>query len=68
MDTVVIDLPEQTQLTEDAIIEISYEHYYDEKVKIKSTILNSLRLISLFIIIGNFALSFIKFGALLFWI
>ncbi|MFX0027911.1 MAG: site-2 protease family protein [Candidatus Hermodarchaeota archaeon] len=68
MDTIVLDLPEHTQLKEDAIIEISYEHYYDEKAKIKRTILNSLRVISLFIIIGNFALSFIKFGGLFFWI
>ena len=67
-DSVVLNLPEETNLTEDAIIEVSYDHYYDEKGKIKKTILNSLRMITLIIIVGNFALSFIKFGGLLFWI
>ncbi|MFX1280325.1 MAG: site-2 protease family protein [Promethearchaeota archaeon] len=67
-DTVVLNLPEQTQLTEDTVIEITYNHYYDEKAKIKRTLLNSLRAITLFILIGNFVLSFIKFGGLLFWI
>ena len=67
-DSVVLNLPEETNLTEDAIIEVSYDHYYDEKGKIKKIILNSLRMITLIIIVGNFALSFIKFGGLLFWI
>jgi len=66
-DTVLLNLPEDTKLTEDAVIEISYDYYYDEKRKIKKIILNSLRLITLFIILGNFILSFIKFGGLLFW-
>jgi len=66
-DTVLLNLPEETKLTEDAIIEISYEYYYDEKRKTKSLILNSLRVITIFIILGNFILSFIKFGGLLFW-
>jgi len=66
-DTVLLNLPEETKLTEDSIIEISYEYYYDEKRKIKSIILNSLRMITIFIILGNFILSFIKFGGLLFW-
>lgn len=67
-DTVLLNLPEETKLTEDSIIEISYEYSYDEKRKIKSIILNSLRAITLFIIAGNFILSFIKFGGLIFWI
>lgn len=67
-DSVVLNLPEETVLTEDAIIEISYDHYYDEKSKIKKTLLNSLRLITLIIIVGNFTLSIIKYGGLLFWI
>ena len=67
-DTVLLNLPEETKLTEDTIIEISYEYYYDEKRKIKSIILNSLRAITLFIIAGNFILSFIKFGGLIFWV
>ena len=67
-DSVVLNLPEETNLTEDAIIEISYDHYYDEKSKVKKTILNSLRLITFIIIVGNFTLSIIKYGGLLFWI
>jgi len=67
-DTVLLNLPEETKLTEDAVIEISYEYYYDEKRKIKNLILNSLRAITLFIIAGNFILSFIKFGGFFFWI
>lgn len=66
-DTVVLNLPEETNLTEDAVIEISYEYYYDEKRKTKNLILNSLRIITLFIIAGNFILSFIKFGSFFFW-
>jgi len=67
-DTVLLNLPEDTKLTEDTIVEISYEYSYDEKRKIKSIILNSLRAITLFIILGNFILSFVKFGGLIFWI
>jgi membrane-associated protease RseP (regulator of RpoE activity) len=66
-DTVLLNLPEKTELTENAVIEISYEHYYDEKKKIKNIILNTLRFITIFIILGNFILSFIKFGGLIFW-
>ncbi|MFX1303910.1 MAG: site-2 protease family protein [Promethearchaeota archaeon] len=67
-DTISLDLPEQTKLEEGSLFEISYEYWYDEKRKIKRNILNSLRLITLIIIVGSFILSFIKFGALLFWI
>ena len=66
-DTVLLNLPEKTDLTEDTVVEISYEHYYDEKKKIKNLILNTLRFITIFIILGNFILSFIKFGGLIFW-
>ncbi|MFW9941177.1 MAG: site-2 protease family protein [Candidatus Thorarchaeota archaeon] len=66
-DTVLLKLPEKTELTENAVIQISYEHYYDEKKKIKNLILNTLRFITIFIILGNFILSFIKFGGLIFW-
>ena len=66
-DTVLLNLPEKTELTENSVVEISYEHYYDEKKKIKNLILNTLRFITIFIILGNFILSFIKFGGLIFW-
>ena len=67
-DTISLNLPEQTKLTEGSLFEISYEYWYDEKRKIKRNILNSLRLITLFIVVGSLILSFIKFGAIFFWI
>jgi len=67
-DTVSLDLPEEAQLEEGSIIEISYEYWYDEKQRIKKPILNSLRYFTLFFVVGNFILSIIKFGGLLFWI
>ncbi len=67
-DTVALNLPEQTQLEEGSLIEISYEYWYDEKRKVKNSILNIIRYFTLFIIAGNFILSFIKFGGIKFWI
>ncbi len=67
-DTLSLNLPEQTKLEEGSLIEISYEYWYDEKSKIKKRVLNLLRYFTLFIIAGNFILSFIKFGGVLFWI
>lgn len=67
-DTVSLNLPEQTKLEEGSLIEVSYEYWYDEKRKIKRTILNSLRLITLFIVAGNIILSLIKFGSAFFWL
>ena len=67
-DTVSLNLPEHTKLKEGTAVEISYEYWYDEKKRIKRTIINTLRGVTLFIVAGNFILSFIKFGALIFWI
>ncbi len=67
-DTVSLNLPEQKTLPEGSKIEISYDYRYDEKKKTKKIILNSLRFITLFIIAGNFILSFVNFRGLLFWI
>ena len=67
-DTVVLNLPEQTTLEEGSLIEISYEYWYDEKRKVKNSILNIIRYFTLFIIAGNFILSIIRFGGILFWI
>jgi membrane-associated protease RseP (regulator of RpoE activity) len=67
-DTVVLDLPEYTKLDEDTFIEVSYEYWYDEKQRIKKPILNILRLIILVMLVGNFVLSFVKFGGFLFWV
>jgi len=67
-DTLSLNLPEQTKLEDGSLIEISYEYWHDEKRKIKKTILNILRYFTLFILVGNFILSFVKFGGILFWI
>jgi len=67
-DTVSVNLPENTKLKENTVFEISYEYLYDDKKRIKSIVLNSIRAIALILIGGNFLLSFIKFGFELFWI
>ncbi|MHA1986152.1 MAG: site-2 protease family protein [Promethearchaeota archaeon] len=67
-DTVSLNLPEQKNLPEGSKIEITYEYQYDEKKKTKRFIINFLRLITLFIVAGNFILSFVNFGGILFWI
>ena len=67
-DTVLVNLPEDTKLKVDTVFEISYEHLYDDKKRIKSIVLNTIRIIALILIGGNFLLSFIKFGFSLFWV
>ncbi|MHA2400820.1 MAG: site-2 protease family protein [Promethearchaeota archaeon] len=67
-DTLTLNLPEETKIEEGAKIEISYDYLYDEKRKLKRTILNSLRAITLVILAGNFIISFVKFGAFFFWL
>ncbi|MFX1275171.1 MAG: site-2 protease family protein [Promethearchaeota archaeon] len=67
-DTILLNLPGETDLKEDSLIEVSYEYWQDERTKIKKSILYTLRLITLFIVVGNFVLSYVKFGFGLFWI
>ena len=67
-DSISLNLPEKTRLEDGSLIEVSYNYWYDEKRKIKKGILNTLRFITLFIVLGNFILSFIKFGGIFFWI
>ncbi len=67
-DTVFLNLPEQTKLEEGSLIEVSYEYWHDEKRMLKRNIINSIRFITLFIVLGSIILSFIKFGEALFWI
>lgn len=67
-DTVSINLPENTKLKENTVFEISYEYLYDDKKRIKNIVLNTIRIIALILIGGNFLLSFIRFGFDLFWI
>ena len=67
-DTVSVTLPENTKLKENTVFEISYEYLYDDKKRIKNIVLNTIRIIALILIGGNFLLSFIRFGFDLFWI
>ena len=67
-DSISLNLPEKTRLEDGSLIEVSYNYWYDEKRKTKKVILNTIRFITLFIVLGNFILSFIKFGGFFFWI
>ncbi|MFW9895812.1 MAG: site-2 protease family protein [Candidatus Thorarchaeota archaeon] len=67
-DTIALNLPEQKNLSQASKVEITYDYSYDEKRNIKRTILNTLRIITLVIVAGNFIISFVKFGSILFWI
>ncbi|MFX1409667.1 MAG: site-2 protease family protein, partial [Promethearchaeota archaeon] len=67
-ETLVLDLPEETKLGKNSIIEVSYKYWHDRKKPLKRTLLNIIRVITLIVILGNFILSFVKFGALTFWI
>jgi membrane-associated protease RseP (regulator of RpoE activity) len=66
--TISFNLPENTSLTDNSLIEVTYEYWYDEKKKIKKTILYIISLIILIIIAGNFILSYLQLGSVTFWI
>ncbi len=61
-DTVLIKLPEDSKIKRDTIFEISYEYLYDEKSKNKKLILNTIRIITVIIVLLNFLFTFINFG------
>ena len=67
-DTVLVNLPETTKLKNNSVFEVTYEYWHDDKRKIKSIVINAIRIIALSLIIGNFVLSFMNFGFNLFWI
>ncbi|MFW9825823.1 MAG: hypothetical protein ACFFE4_22990, partial [Candidatus Thorarchaeota archaeon] len=67
-DTIALNLPEQKNLSQGSKVEITYDYSYDEKRNIKRSILNTLRIITLVIVAGNFIMSFVKFGSIFFWI
>ena len=66
--TIQFKLPEQTKLVENSVVEVSYEYWYDDKKRKKKTVLNTIRLITLFIVLGNFILSYIHLGNVAFWL
>ncbi|MFX1322562.1 MAG: site-2 protease family protein [Promethearchaeota archaeon] len=67
-ETLILDLPEQSKLDKNSIIEVSYEYWHDRKKPLKRSILNIIRLFTLIIVAGNLILSIVKFGSLTFWI
>ena len=67
-DTVLVTLPETTKLKINSVFEVSYEYWHDDKRKIKSIVINAIRIIALGLIIGNFVLSFMNFGLRPFWL
>lgn len=66
--TIQFKLPEQTKLEENSAVEVSYEYWHDDKKRKKKIILNTIRLITLFIVLGNFLLSYIHLGTVAFWL
>jgi membrane-associated protease RseP (regulator of RpoE activity) len=67
-DTVQISLKDPSNLSKNTIFEVEYDYLEDAKARTKKFILNTIRIIALALIIGNFLLSFMKFGFNLFWI
>jgi hypothetical protein len=67
-DTVKINLKPTTNFSKNTIFEVEYDFLGDEKARIKKIILNTIRIIALALIIGNFMLSFIKFGLIIPWL
>ncbi|MFO7796853.1 MAG: site-2 protease family protein [Promethearchaeati archaeon] len=66
--TISLNISEKSNIKEGTLIEVSYSYMHDSKTKLKSIIINSIRAVTLFIVVGNFLLSFLTFGFNLFWI
>jgi len=66
--TISFKLPDHAKLEDNSLIEVTYEYWYDEKKKIKKTILYIISLVILIILAGNFILSYLKLGNVTFWI
>lgn len=66
--TIQLELPKESKIKKGAEIMVSYEYWKDSKKKIKRIIINAIRIITLIIVLGNFILSFIRFGFNLFWL
>ncbi|MFX1258653.1 MAG: site-2 protease family protein, partial [Promethearchaeota archaeon] len=66
--TLCFNLPKQTKLKDGSSIEVSYEFWYDNRKRLKKGILYGISLFTMFIVVSNFLLSFLKFGLITFWI
>ncbi len=67
-DSISFNLPQSSTISDNSIIEISYEYWHDAKKQKKKNILNAIRLVTLVIVGGNFIISLMKFGTATFWI
>ena len=65
-DTVKINLKSTTSFTKNTIFEVEYDFLEDQKARTKKYILNTIRIIALGLIFGNFILTFFKLGFNLF--
>ena len=66
--TVRLDITEDSQLKEGALIEIDYQYLYDIIKRKKTIILNTIRIVTLLVFIINFIFLFAQFGFSLFGI
>jgi membrane-associated protease RseP (regulator of RpoE activity) len=67
-DAVNIRLPPDHKIQDGSPVRISYQYFDDEKKKKKNLISNTIRIIAIALILGNFVLSFIKFGFYFPWL
>ena len=67
-DTILLKLPEQSSIKKNSIVEVTYEHYYDEKMTLKKFILNTIRVVTVTLVALNFIISIAKFGSYFFWL
>jgi membrane-associated protease RseP (regulator of RpoE activity) len=65
--TLSLKLPSTQKIPKKSIIRVKYNYIPDIKKQQKKKFLNIIRYITLFIVLGNFVLSYVKFGALIFW-
>ncbi len=60
--TLELKLPESSTISKKSTLEVRYKYWFDEKKPKKQLILNTIRIITLILLGGNFLLSFLKFG------
>ena len=67
-DTMLLKIPDQSSIKKNSTIEVTYECFYDEKMKLKKFILNTIRVVTLTLVAFNFIISIAKFGSYFFWL
>ncbi len=67
-DTLNLNFDSKNLSNNKAHLDVTYTYWSDRNSKKKRNILNTIRLVTLFIVAGNFILSFLAFGFNLFWL